>query len=300
MNGSNAFSDLSTPPVTCVVLNWNGWVDTVACLESLAGQTYSALRIIVVDNGSTNDSVAQIRAAFPDVMLIETRKNLGFASGNNVGIRRAVEDGAAYVWLLNNDTVAPSDTCSKLVAKALREPRAGLIGSVLYFMHEPTSVQAWGGGDVNVWLGQSTHFEAPAPLGATSYLTFASVLIPREVILRVGILYEGSFMYWEDSDYALRVTKAGYDLAVAQDTAVLHKEGGSTGRRSPLMDRYVTAAGLHFLRRHSPLPWMSMMIFLALKFANRFVRMEWKNLRGVWLGMCDYWKQRCAVYRETI
>jgi GT2 family glycosyltransferase len=234
------------------------------------------------------------------VTLIETGKNLGFASGNNVGIRQAIEDGAAYVWLLNNDTVAPPDTCGKLVAKALSEPCAGLIGSVLYFMHEPTSVQAWGGGDINVWLGQSTHFDAPASLGTASYLTFASVLISREVVLRVGILYEGSFMYWEDSDYALRVTKAGYSLVVAEDTAVLHKEGGSTARRSPLMDRYVTAAGMHFLRRHSPLPWMGMMIFLTLKFANRFMRMEWKNLRGVWLGVSDYRQQRSIVYRESL
>jgi len=290
----------STAIVSCVVVNWNGVADTLACLTSLMAQNYPLLRVIVVDNGSTDDSVVRIRAAFPAVPVVEAGKNLGFAGGCNVGIDRALADGTDFVWLLNNDTIAPPDTCEKLVAKAAQEPKAGLIGSVLYYMHDPGKVQAWGGGNLTVWLGQSSHFVAPTKLGPIAFLTFASVLIPREVLLRVGVLYEGFFMYWDDGDFALRVTAAGYGLAVAGDTAVLHKEGGSVERRSLLMDRLNTAAGLHFLRRHAAVPWFSMVVFLGLRLARRVVRGEWKNARAVFEAVGDYRRQRKIVYRETV
>ena len=289
-----------TPTVACVVVNWNGWQDTVACLASLAQQDYPALRVLLVDNGSTNDSVVRIREAFPDLAILETRQNLGFSCGSNAGMRQAFAEGADYIWLLNNDTVAPPDTCSKLVAKALQEPRAGLIGSVLYYMHNPSQIQAWGGGNIIVWMGRTTHFHGPSRIGPNSYLTFASVLIPREVLVKVGVLFEGSFMYWDDSDLALRVTKAGYTLTVAEDTAILHKEGGSAERRSPVIDRYATISGLHFLKRHARVPFLSMVIFLTLKLANRVLRGETKNAKAVVLAIGDYWRQRNNIYSDQL
>jgi GT2 family glycosyltransferase len=281
-------------------VNWNGWADTEACLTSLLRQDYPCLQVLVVDNGSTDGSVARIHTTFPNVRVIETGNNLGFACGTNAGIRQALEDGAGLVWLLNNDTLVPPTTCSKLVAKALQQPDAGIVGSVLYYLHDSTKIQAWGGGNLSIGLGRSSHFIAPSSLGPHSYLTFASALIPRDVLLRVGILYEGFFMYWDDADFALRVTAAGYRLTVAQDTAVLHKEGGSSTRRSPLIDRYYVAAGLHFLRRHAPLPVLSMTIFLATKFAKRLLHLEAKNAWAVILAIGDYRHQRGRVYREQV
>ena len=273
----------------------------MVCLASLMAQNYPSLRVIVVDNGSTDDSVARIRATFPVVLVLESGKNLGFAGGCNAGIERALKDGTDFVWLLNNDTVAPPDTCEKLVAKARQVPNAGLIGSVLYYMHDPGKVQAWGGGNLTVWLGLSSHFIAPTTFGPTSFLTFASVLIPRKVLLRVGVLYEGFFMYWDDADFALRVTAAGYGLAVTENTAVLHKEGGSSGHKSPLMDRFYTTAGMHFLRRHAAVPWFSIVVFLALRLGKRVVGGgEWKSARAVFLGAGDYLRQRRNIYRERI
>ena len=217
-----------------------------------------------------------------------------------MGIRHAVSAGAEYVWLLNNDTIAPPDTCSKLVAKSVATPNAGIVGSVLYYMHDPARVQAWGGGDINVWIGRSTHYVAPFVPGARSYLTFASVLIPRHVIERVGVLYEGYFMYFDDTDFALRVTRAGYFLTIATDTAVLHKEGGSAAPRSPLTDRFSATAGLHFLRRHSPVPLLSMAVFLANKFAMRILRHRWSNIRAIGLAIGDYRRQRQNHYMDQL
>lgn len=295
---SPSFAATSAPSVCCVLLNWNGWRDTLACLASLTTQDYPSLQILVVDNGSTDDSVARIREAYPQVQVIEAGANLGFARGCNLGIRHAYAADFEYVWMLNNDTVAPPDTCAKLVAKA--HPGAGLIGSVLYYMHDPARVQAWGGGDINTLLGRTSHFDAPHALGPHSYLTFASVLIPREVLARVGVLYEGSFMYWEDSDYALRVTHAGYALAVAEDTAILHKEGGSAAPKSPAIERYSAASGLHFLRRHSPLPLFSQVWFIAVRLLARIARRQPENVRAVWSAVGDYLRQRKQAYTDQL
>ncbi len=288
----------AAPSVYCVIVNWNGWHDTSLCLASIAEQDYLNLEIIVVDNGSTDDSAARICSAFPHVTLLQTGANLGFAKGSNVGLRHALAAGADLLWLLNNDTIAPPDTCSKLVARALAEPSAGIIGSILYFTHSPHEVQAWGGGNIDPFLGRSSHFHSPQPLGPRSYLTFASALIPRSVLLNVGILYEGFFMYWDDTDFALRVTRAGYTLAVATDTAILHKEGGSSVPRSPLIDRFSTTSGLHFLRRHSPAPPISMGIFLFSRLLSRAVRCRWKNFAAVVHAISDYRQQRHIPYTD--
>ena len=116
---------MNPPSISIVVLNWNGRDDTLACLESVERISYPNFRVIVVDNGSADNSVAAIRAAFPKVELIETHANLGFSGGNNVGIKRALEHGADYVLLLNNDTVVDPGLLDAFAATAKRLPDAG-------------------------------------------------------------------------------------------------------------------------------------------------------------------------------
>src|ERR1700729_1766132 len=103
MRGPSTGND-SVPHIACILLNWNGWQDTIECLHALRKCAYPNLNILVVDNGSTNDSVIRIRAAHPDIPLLESGSNLGFAGGSNIGIRHAIAHAADYVWLLNNDT----------------------------------------------------------------------------------------------------------------------------------------------------------------------------------------------------
>src|SRR5690242_13465997 len=113
---------MAQPLISVVVLNWNGKIDTLECLESLARVDYPNFEVIVVDNGSADDSVAAIRQQFPDVMVLETGANLGYAGGNNVGIRKALEDQASYVLLLNNDTVVHPQLLTSLVEAAAAVP----------------------------------------------------------------------------------------------------------------------------------------------------------------------------------
>lgn len=289
------------PRVACVVVNWNGWRDTIECLNSLQDQDYDAFEVIVVDNGSTNDSVPRIMEAHPWITLIETGRNLGFPSGCNAGTRRALQNGAEYIWLLNNDTVAPPGTLGKLMGTAFAHPEAGAIGAALYYMHDPQRVQAWGGGRINLWTGYVTHFVGPADFrDNNTYLTGASVLLSRRVCEEVGLFYEGFFMYCDDSDLGIRLHRAGYSLIVAQDTAILHKEGASSPKRSPLIDQFATTSGMRLLRRHSRIPILSIGIFLVLRLAKRILRAEWKNLIAVAQGVLVFFQERNCEFTDQI
>ncbi len=116
------------PCVYVVLLNWNGWRDTVECMASLRGAEYGNWRAVIVDNGSTDDSIARLKEACPEASLIEVGKNLGFAGGNNVGIRFALENGADYAFVLNNDTTVSPGAISEFVRFAEQHPEAALMG----------------------------------------------------------------------------------------------------------------------------------------------------------------------------
>ena len=147
------------------------------------------------------------------------------------------------------------------------------------------------------WLGYVAHFTAPAAFGPKTFLTFASVLIRREVFADIGLLDERYFMYFEDSDFCFRSRIAGWQLAIAADTAVLHKEGGSADRRmSGRMQRIVTTSGLHFLRRYAAAPPISMTLFVMSRISKRLVLADLSGLRAVAHGVSDWWQTRSAVF----
>jgi GT2 family glycosyltransferase len=284
--------------VGCVVLNWNGWQDTLACLRSLETQTCQPLHVYIVDNGSTNDSVERLRGFIAEsegptqFSLIEAGANLGFGKGTNVGIRRALQDACGLVWILNNDTECPPDTLAKLVRAADTHPEAGMVGTVLLYHHDPARVQAWSGGHVSRLTGTSRHYSSAEPQTKGSYVTFASALVRAEVLQQIGLLYEGAFMYYEDSDFAMRMEATPWKIAVAEDTAVLHKEGASgDGQRSRFMEKTIAVSGLKFLRRHSPLPWVSLPLFLCIKLVNRLRLGEWSAFGAVLRAVPEYLRQ---------
>jgi GT2 family glycosyltransferase len=291
----------SAPPLLiCVLVNWNGYQDTIECISSLLRQDYLNLKILVVDNGSTNGSADRIRTAHPVVEVIETGRNLGFPSGCNVGTRVAYGQQADFIWLLNNDTVCPPDTASKLVRTALSNPCAGVVGSVLYYMHDPTQIQAWGGGTINLWTGYVSHFTAPTVLGKDAFFTGASILFPCRICEEVGLFYEGFFMYSDDSDFGIRLHRAGYAMVMAEDTAILHKEGASSPKRSPLIDRFATTSSMRLLQRHAPLPFVSITTYLTLRLLNRVLRWRLENFVSVLHGASDFFRERRRIFSEHL
>ncbi len=172
----------ASPVVYVILLNWHGWRDTIVCLDSMAKIDYQNAHTLVVDNGSTDDSVARIHDAHPEVSIIETGRNLGFSGGCNVGVRRALEEGADYIWLLNNDTTVDPQALSAMVSLAEADPMVGAVGSVLYYLDNPKDIQAWGGGRVCFWSGRTRHHLNPVPSAKLHYLTAASILLRLSLI----------------------------------------------------------------------------------------------------------------------
>lgn len=267
--------------VYVIVLNWNGWRDTSVCLSSLENLDYPNYEMVVVDNGSTDHSVEEIRKAYPQITLLETGRNLGFAGGNNVGIRYALERGADYIWLLNNDTVVDPNALTAMVEIAESDPKIGAVGSVLYYMNQPEKVQAWGGGRISLITGRSRHLLSP---GELHYITGASLLLRTEALEQVGLLDEGFFMYWEDADLSFRLRQKGWAVAVAPDSRVLHKESASAKKGSPQQDILFNASAVRFFRRHAQFPLLPIVLGIGGRMLKRLLLRDWERIKSVWLG----------------
>jgi GT2 family glycosyltransferase len=278
----------SNPQVACIILNWNGWPDTIECLDALKVCTYRQLSLIVVDNGSADDSVARIRAAHSDILLLESGANLGFAGGNNVGIRHALAHDAEYLWLLNNDTKPAPDALSALVAKAITDKAIGAVASICYYADSPSSVQAWAGTRVNLWRGYGRNTTVPQSDDWFHALNGTSILVARAAIEDAGLLDEGFFLYWEDTEFCLRLRKKGWRIAAAADSRILHKVNASTGGDKLILDRLETASVLRILRLHSPVPLLASFLFLTVRFGRRLLRLQFSRCRSVWAGIQDY------------
>lgn len=276
------------PTVAAIVLNWNGWSDTIACLQALERVEYPSISIVVVDNGSTDDSVSRIRHTFPRVDLVETGCNLGFAGGVNAGIREAFKRQLDYVWLLNNDAAPLPGALAALVRKAQSNPRLAEVGSVLLYTDRPDVVQAWGGGRVNRWMGRASHATRRHDDDWFDYLTAASVLLRRASLEDVGLFDENFFLYWEDTDLSVRLRMNDWKLGVAPDALVLHRENGSTGRNRHMVDRFSTSSGILFLRKHSPAPWLSIPMFVMLRIAKRLLCGSLSGVGDIVSGLGDY------------
>ncbi len=272
--------------VCTIVLNWNGWKDTLKCLSSLKASDYPSNTVIVVDNGSTDESVERIQTAKDEqLVLLQNPTNDGFAGGNNVGIQYALESGAEFVWLLNNDTVVHPLALSAMVETARSDERIGAVGSVLYEMSSPDIVQAWGGGRVNSLLGTSRHHKVNVPEAEIDFLTAASLLIRSAALKDVGLLDDGFFMYWEDADFCYRLKKSGWRLSVSADSRVLHRESASVGRGSATMDVYFNESAVRFFRKHSAFPLLPIGVGAGGRLIKRLWRLDFGRVAAVWSGL---------------
>ncbi len=244
--------DFEQPLVHIIILNWNGWQDTVACVESCLRLAYANARILIVDNASSDGSEAILRERFPDVEIIQTGKNLGYAGGNNVGIRHALGRGAEYVWLLNNDTVADPAALDEMVRIAEPDRTVGMVGPKVLLHSRPEYLNCIGstismktGQPRLIGLGERDdgRFDDCREMDS---LSGCSLLVRREVVDRVGMLDERFFLFYEETDWILRARRAGYRMLYVPGARVWHKVSASVGgHQSPLM--------LYYMTRNNPL-----------------------------------------------
>lgn len=244
-----------------VVLTWNQCDYTVACLRSLAAQT-TPHTVYVVDNASTDGTPDAVRAAFPDAHMIVNRENLGFAGGNNVGLRRAFDAGADAVLLLNNDTTLAPDALALLCEAAHAQPDAGILNPAILYAQPPHRV--WFAGATadprTGWSNHVPHNVAYESLGAAirpvSRATGCAMLVTRACYARVGDFDDDFFMYFEDVEYSLRARRAGFGLYVAPRAVVYHHVSASSSGTKPANATYYGVRnGIVTFDRHYPRPW---------------------------------------------
>ncbi len=285
---------MDAPVVFIVILNWNGLRDTHACLGSLAGLDYPNYEVVVVDNASTDGSERELKKRYPKLTLLQSGANLGFAGGNNVGLRHALAHGAEYVWLLNNDTLVEPDALTELVKKMRREPDLGLCGSTLLYESQRGTVQALGGARYNRWLGTVQHVgqheswpqkvDEREVEGQLDYLIGASMLASRPFLEQVGLLQEDYFLYFEELDWAARA-RGAFRLGYAAKSIVYHKEGSSIGGsnrakagKSYTADLYALKNRVRFTRRFYPYALPTVYLGLLAALANRVRRRQWRRV----------------------
>jgi hypothetical protein len=221
---------------SAIVLSWNGREDTLRCLQSLLAVDRADLEIVCVDNGSSDGSQQAVRERFPAVTLIEAGENLGYAGANNLGIRHALQRGAVWVMLVNNDATVAPDVIEGFLAAARERPRAGILAGKVYFADRPHTI--WFAGQrVSELLGYSGrprgYGRADDPryrsVTQTGRAVGALMAISREAIDAVGLLDEDLFAYVEDVDWALRVRQAGLEVVFAPGARAWHRVSASTG-----------------------------------------------------------------------
>lgn len=262
---SNAQTMPNVPSVTLVILNWNGLQDTRECLQSLKAVTYPAMRLIVVDNGSENEEAVAIRSEFGDfVEVIESPKNLGFAGGANLGIRRALEGECEYVLLLNNDTVVDTEFLTELVKGAeAMQPGVAAVCPTTY-LHGAQDVIYSTGGGYSLWRGSARRIAAgkrdsgrERPVTERGYADGVCMLIPREALERVGLLDEEYFSYWEETDWCARARAKGLRCYWVPGARIWHKAARSQEPDARFQYLYRRNALLFVRKRGNPLQFVT-------------------------------------------
>ncbi|HEY9772496.1 MAG TPA: glycosyltransferase family 2 protein [Planktothrix sp.] len=241
-----------SPAITIVVLNWNGWKDTRECLATLRQVTYANFSVLLVDNGSSDGSIDFAREQFPEVEIIATGKNLGFAEGSNVGIKRGLESGAEYIMLLNNDTLLSPGFIDPLL-EALQQG-CDVVSPLIFYASDPKVV--WFGGSKIDWL-RGWPYHAPANVEDTGqfasitdleYVSGCCLTASAATWRQVGLLDERYFAYFEDADWSVRAIRLGLRTALVPASRIWHKVSQAPMMR-PVGAFLFVRNGLLFIRK---------------------------------------------------
>lgn len=267
---------MNEPKVSIILVNWNQKKDIVECISSIKKSSYSNYDIIVVDNNSTDSSVSLIKKRFPEVKLIETAKNLGFAGANNIGIDHALRIESKYVLLLNSDTITHKKLLTEIVNVMEKTPYAGVLGPMIYFYDSPQEIW-FGGGEIDSNTGRFRHIDegkenrevVANKIRECDFITGCAMLISSEVLRNIGLLDSAYFMYYEDSDFCVRAHKAGYKIIFVPSAEVWHKK-----KKGPLPSYYYfynARNRLLFVKKFSSYKGKWFQSYLALKMSVAFL-----------------------------
>lgn len=271
-------------PFVCIILvNYNGAKDTVQCVNSIKKIKYTNYKIIIVDNASTDDSIIKIKNNISEIdyELLIAKENNGFSSGNNIAIRKSLDLGADYILLLNNDTIVEVDFLDKLISEFDNDLYIG--ATTPKILYESDREKVWyNGGKIKSITGKTKHFDYDRNIKEAKYyegdVSFASgccICISKEVIEKIGLLDESYFLYDEDVDYCLRITRAKYLIKYVPQSVIFHKVSASTGTNSGLIQYYIIRNKFLTIKKHyigikSIIPY----IYSIVMFLKRIIYKE--------------------------
>lgn len=266
--------------IAVIVVNWNRRDDVLRCLGSLESAGPANVHMLVVDNASTDDSVAAIRTQFPGVTLIENPRNAGFAEGNNIGLRWALENGYEYVLLLNNDTVAPPALIPTLHAFMQTHPEAAAVGPAIYYLEHPDTLWSAGGwidrrrGRISNPFADQPAERLPTQPYLVDHFSGCCMLVRCSAMRQAGLLDPDFFMYYEETEWCVRLRRAGYALWIEPRTCIWHdvQPGQHLGSRA--VAYYMTRNHLLFLRRSQapPSAWAVTLAGQLRTIASHYLR----------------------------
>ena len=291
--------NINNPLVYVVILNWNNAADTIECLASLQASIYQPSVPFVVDNGSTDGSVGKIRAAFPEIHLIELESNIGYAEGNNVGIQFALDSGADYVMVLNNDTLVETTMLGELVGFAETNESIGMIGPKMFcYQPEDTlfatgSLIYWSRGETinrGMFTPASKVEDCQKP-EQVDFIAGCGVLVTRKLLEKVGFLDPIYYLNYEDVDWGVRAQEQDFEVWYTPKAVLWHKVSSTLGQASPTNTYYMTRNALLFFWKNSPSRFRWQAILRIILRTLRSI--------GAWTIKPQYWNDSFKALRSA-
>ena len=300
------------PKVTIIMLTWKSYQVTRECLLSLRSLAYPNFEIVLVDNASGDGSAEKLVLEFPEISLVQNETNLGFPGGNNVAIQAVLERGTDYFLLLNNDTIVAPDFLTELVRVAESDPRIGMLNPKIYYF-EPADRLWYAGGSYKPWWSfaktrgvnqrDAGRFEK---VEEVSFITGCACLVKATVVRQIGLLDEVFFLGFEDLDWCMRASKAGFKGYYVPSSVIWHKSSYDTKKNlgKAVKDFYGTRNSVLFARKHLkiyywPLFLLSLARWIAYRTAGYLVRLELSRIAALYQGLWNGWRTPLPDYKNV-
>jgi len=292
---------MDTIQLSIITINYNGLKDTCELIETLPLEDKS-IEVIVVDNASAQDEATIIEKRYPPIKVIRSKENLGFAGGNNLGIKAAQ---GKYIFFLNNDTLLRPQTSDfkPLIARLESSLKTGMVCPKIKFSWGNNLIQFAGYTplspitmrNIAIGCGEEDHeqYNTPHP---TPYAHGAAMMVKREVIEKAGLMPECYFLYYEELDWSMMIRNAGYDIWYEPACTIYHKESQTTGQNSPLRTYYITRNRLLFAQRNQSgmtkyFTYLYLISIVAIRDILKFaVQRRWDLVRAPIRGVVSFIK----------
>ena len=294
--------------LSIITVKYNGFCDTCALIDSITFD--ESMEVIVVDNASSQDEATSIQEKYPQVKVVRSEKNLGFAGGNNLGIRSAL---GKYIFLVNNDTLFKDFNIQPLIDRLESSPKIGAVCPKIRFSWDNKTIQFCGYTPLSkvtvrnksIGFGEADNGQYNTP-HSTPYAHGAAMVIKKAVIDEVGLMPECYFLYYEELDWSMMITRAGYEIWYEPSCTIFHKESQTTGQNSPLRTYYITRNRLLLVKRNwkgvtKYLSYFYLIFLVASRnIIRNLVRGNYGHIKSISKGIHDFCNSKFSVINSQL